>query len=169
MAGHQGEDRERSAQGERAGLAHEDLGGVRVEPEEAKHRADGREREADDEVLLLTDRDYSERRDRDRRRAAREVVQPVGNADRDDGGEHDDGGDHDVDRAERETARPGHVEALHIEREVEHAADAHGEQREQQELEPPGQPRLRSADERARIVEIAECGERNDAHQRQQD
>ena len=39
---HHGEAADRAAEGERADVAHEDLGGMRVEPEEAERRADHR-------------------------------------------------------------------------------------------------------------------------------
>ena len=70
--------RERRADGERAGVAHDEFGGVHVEPEKCEERTDHRRAEHDEPVIVARRRDESEREEGEHARASGEPVHAVG-------------------------------------------------------------------------------------------
>ncbi len=81
MAGHEGDHREPAAERKRADIAHEDMCGVRVVPEEAERSSCNREAKGAKECLFLKKRDCAVRSEGDCGGARDQPVEAIGDGD----------------------------------------------------------------------------------------
>jgi len=177
LAGHQGDRRQRRAQGQRSDVAHEHLRRVRVVPQEAETRADHDEAELHQERLALQLGDHAVGRERTGSDQAGKPIQPVGNVHRVAEAHDDHHGDRNPD-PDWKLDEAGHQRDIHAIRILEPATDKrhHPSSDDRQddlagELGPGANAlaALAQAADAFPIVDGAQNAEANEHEQRQQD